>query len=524
MSIATLFLCASAEEAERLCVRGFDAIDGSEERDNKLYEQYRGRQVIVTPAGRDAAHGAAVVLHALCGCQVEMLTNGADLGADDLLALPKEVMFTENKAVDVDVALDDFYAYMPMHQYIFVPTRELWPVSSVNGRIAPYPKTASGKDIKPSDWLDANRPIEQMTWQPGEPQIIKDKVLQVSGWIAHPGATVFNLYREPALIAGDPAKAGPWLDHVRKVYPDEAAHIIAWLAQRVQHPGEKVNHALVLGGMQGIGKDTLLAPVKVGVGPWNWQEISPAQMLGRFNGWAKAVIVRVSEARDLGEVDRFAFYDHSKVYTAAPPDVLRVDEKHLREHYVANVLGVVITTNHVGDGLYLPADDRRHFVAWSNLTKADFPAAYWTDLWGWYEHGGIGHVVAYLRTLDIGGTDWKAPPPQTAAFWNLVATGEAPEASELRDVIEGMGKPDVFTLFQVINHARAMGLSDLADELADRAKRNSIPHKINRIDYVAVRSDAPDGYFAINGKRQVVYARRQLTRRDQFLAIRKAFE
>ena len=28
-----------------------------------------------------------------------------------------------------------------------------------------------------------------------------------------------------------------------------------------------------------------------------------------------------------------------KAYTAAPPDVLRVDEKHLREHSILNVTG-----------------------------------------------------------------------------------------------------------------------------------------------------------------------------------------
>jgi len=61
-----------------------------------------------------------------------------------------------------------------------------------------------------------------------------------------------------------------------------------------------------------------------------------------------------------------------KSYTAAPPDVLRVDEKNLREHSVMNCCGVIITTNYKSDGIYLPADDRRHFVAWSDLTKDDF--------------------------------------------------------------------------------------------------------------------------------------------------------
>ena len=80
----------------------------------------------------------------------------------------------------------------------------------------------------------------------------------------------------------------------------------------------------------------------------------------------------MSEARDLGDVNRFQFYDHMKAYTAAPPDVLRVDEKNLREHSVLNCCGVIITTNHKADGIYLPADDRRHYVAWSDLTKDDF--------------------------------------------------------------------------------------------------------------------------------------------------------
>src|SRR5262249_32973495 len=157
---------------------------------------------------------------------------------------------------------------------------------------------------------------------------------------------------------------------------DEAHHIIKWLAHRVQRPQEKINHALVLGGTQGIGKDTLLEPVKRAVGPWNFKEVSPQQLLGRFNGFLQSVILRVSEARDLGEVNRFSFYDHLKAYTAAPPDVLRVDEKNLREHYVLNCCGIIITTNHKTDGIFLPPDDRRHFVAWSELTKDDFTLDY----------------------------------------------------------------------------------------------------------------------------------------------------
>jgi hypothetical protein len=147
----------------------------------------------------------------------------------------------------------------------------------------------------------------------------------------------------------------------------------------------------------------------------------------------------VSEARDLGELNRFALYEHMKAYLAAPPDVIRCDEKNIKEHAVLNVMGVVITSNRK-DSFYLPEDDRRHFVAWCELTKEDFADAYWKELWGWYEsEGGYSHVAAYLATLDIAGFNPKAPPPKTAAFMDIVVANRSSEDSEFRDAIEQLG-------------------------------------------------------------------------------------
>lgn len=417
--------------------------------------------------------------------------------------------------------LEDFHAVMPYHQYLYVPACELWPSASVNGRCT-WP-VIDGKPVSPASWLDKNRPVEQLVWHPGRPALITDQVMSGgSGWVRHEGARVFNLYRPPLQVRGDAAKASPWLDHVQRVYPDDADHIIKWLADRVQHPGDKCNHALVLAGLQGVGKDTTLEPVKAAIGPWNWSDISPGQMLGRFNGWAKAVIVRVNEARDLGDVDRFSFYDHSKTYITAPPDVLRVDEKHLRETNVANVCGVIITTNHSTDGLYLPADDRRHYVAWSPRHRDDFESDYWTKLYGWMANGGTGHVAAYLRELDLSGFDNKAPPGKTPAFWSIVAAGEAPESGELRDVIEGLGSPEVLTLARLIDKAETLAMHGLADELKDRKNRRQLPHKLERVGYVNVRNpDAEDGLFSISGRRVVIYAHRSLPQAAQVLAARK---
>jgi hypothetical protein len=365
---------------------------------------------------------------------------------------------------------------------------------------------------KASAWLDENRAVEQMTWAPGLPPVIENRLVSDGGWRQEPGFNVFNLYRPPLAIEGDAAKAQKFVDHVSRVYPDNADHILKWLAHRVQHPEQKINHALVMGGAQGIGKDTILEGVKAAIGPWNSAEVSPQHMLGRFNGFVKSVILRVSEARDLGDVDRFAFYDHMKTYTAAPPDVLRVDEKHLREYAAFNVCGVIITTNHKSDGIYLPADDRRHYVAWSPLTRDSFTEQYWNDLYGWYQNGGIGHVAAYLRTLDLSDFNAKAPPPKTPAFWDIVSANTTPEDAELADALDSLGWPDATTIAAIA----AAADREFQTFLGDRKNSRRIPHRLEQCGYVAVRNDAAkDGLFKVDGRRCAIYARTTLNTRDQ---------
>jgi hypothetical protein len=181
----------------------------------------------------------------------------------------------------VGVTIDDFSAYMPQHNYIFKPTREMWPAGAVHARVPPQPVLkADGTPaldddgdpitVSASRWLDQNRAVEQMTWAPGMPLLIEDRLIAQGGWIERKGVTTFNLYRPPTIKPGDSTKAGPWLDHVRKVYPDDAEHIIRWLAHRVQQPQDKINHALVLGGAQGSG----WARMYLDANPWTYSRRS----------------------------------------------------------------------------------------------------------------------------------------------------------------------------------------------------------------------------------------------------------
>jgi hypothetical protein len=228
------------------------------------------------------------------------------------------------------------------------------------------------------------------------------------------------------------------------------------------------------------------------------------------------VILRISELRDLGDGNRFDFYEHMKVFTASPPDVLRVDEKHVREYAVFNVCGVIITTKYKTNGIYLPAEDRRHFVAWSNMTKEEFDPSYWDGIWNWYEDGGRADVAAYLATLDISDFNPKVAPPKTEAFWAIVDANRSPEDSELADALDRLGteKPgpdgqsEIERLKAVTTDMIAIAADgDFAIWIKDHKNRRAIPHRMEECGYTPVRNKhAQDGLWKIKGRRQVVYA------------------
>ena len=189
--------------------------------------------------------------------------------------------------------------------------------------------------------------------------LIHDRLIAEGGWIERQGVTVFNLYRPPTIEHGDAAKAGPWLDHVahglRRATPNTSSNgSRTGCSARKRRSTTRWCSAAV----QGIGKDTLLEPVKQrGRALELHGSVARSTCSAASTASSRSVILRISEARDLGDVDRFQFYDHMKAYTAAPPDVLRVDEKNLREHSVLNCCGVIITTNHKS-GRHLPAGRR----------------------------------------------------------------------------------------------------------------------------------------------------------------------
>ena len=366
-------------------------------------------------------------------------------------------------------------------------------------------------------------PCTRWAGRQGHPQTIDGKLATEGGWVNHPDSKTFNLYKAPPprSLDGNPAEAAPWLALVRLIYPDHAEHILNYLAHCIQFPGVKINHALVLVGTPGIGKDTLLEPIGHGLGEWNFKEIRPMDVVGDHNDYRRCLVLRISETHDLGDTNRYAFYNATKTMLAAPPSMARINTKYVPQYYIPNVHCTIMTTNHGTDGLYLVADDRRHYVAGTDLRVSDHAEGYLPGIWGWYAAGGLDHVVAYLHEHDLTGFDAKAPPAKTPEFWRLVDTGVSSAVPELRDAIEaiggGDGAPKAFTLDML--RAVANTHYELHSWLSDRRHAKEVPHRMDDCGYMPVRCSGPaDGLWKINKRRVVIYASRELSGSERYQA------
>jgi hypothetical protein len=418
--------------------------------------------------------------------------------------------------------IGDYLAHLPTNTYYHRPTGQFFPAASIDNV---FPKVQVGVDsggmpktIKASKWLCQNAGMHQATWIPGAPPVVDGFVMRDGVWQESPGIRVLNLYRPPMPPVGRTGDVSKWRDHIVRVYPDGAEHIFDWMAFVAQHPNVKVNHALVLGGAQGIGKDSMLAPLARAVGEWNWRETSPEVILtSPYNSYLMARVLRINEAKDTGGESRFQFYDKTKTIITAPPNVHSINEKHIKANQVPNLNATIITTNYRTGGLYLPADDRRHYVVFSDLTREAFGRQYWREFWDWMDAGGLEECAAWLMKRDVSRFDAKGPPTQTAAFWEMCEAGQSGESGDLADVVENLS---VFTLAQLaiiadIEHRNA----DLATWIKDKRNAVSLNRSLNDLGFVPIRNpSSKNGKWFIGGKQSRIYVRQSFTNEQKLAA------
>lgn len=349
--------------------------------------------------------------------------------------------------------------------------------------------------MRPSVWLqqaENDRFVESSTWWPGQPKVIRDYLITEAGAFPAPGRRSFNQYREPPRLAGRADRAGPWVEHVKKLWPEEKEHsrFFDQCAHMVQAPHEKCNAAIVLSGGQGIGKDAALDPIKSAVGEWNYKGIDPDQLFSPYRPWLQTLMLVVDEVRpSKDEFHASSMYNILKPMIVAPPNTLPLNDKYVKLRYVINVMRVFITTNDFM-AMYIPAEDRRMFIMHSMLApkwhEAEGKPEYFRDYWRWLDAGGRDDVAAWLRARDIRAFDAKAQVDKTAG-WDAVAGSWVSPDDSVTQALETLGRPQV--LFgQELSEAAFDDHEELLGMLKSPRK---IGTRMQREGYLTVK--CPDG-------------------------------
>lgn len=435
--------------------------------------------------------------------------------------------------------MEDFRYDEQQEKYWDTTTGNLLAAKSVDGAIPPaeWPtredsRTGDEKPLSPAraiNNVDTGLTVEGSTWWPGLPRFIQNVVVSERGAMELTGAVCYNSYIEPQ--RKQPSKKSmpkPWLDHVKKLYPDpiEHEHFLDFCAHMLQRPDEKIQHGIVMAGTQGIGKDTALFPLRRGVGEWNAAEVGPDAITSPYNGHVRSVLLVINEVRPHDEEYKASnFYNMLKPLLASPPEMLPMTLKYANTIYIRNLCHIILTTN---DPLtmYIPPEDRRLFVMTSALEDPKehqvFSAGYFDVLYDWLKKGGCDIVIDWLLKRDISELNPNTPPPMTSGKKAIIGSANQVRRCEIDEIFEAFceelyegKKPDILFHRDLSWFITQCGLFDDQEKFVSRLNAKNFHFKMADRGYDLMRN--PYGREWRNGsyRSRMAFIKRSVAEADR---------
>jgi len=276
-----------------------------------------------------------------------------------------------------------------------------------------------------------------MTYAPGEDVLVaRDGLVYGNRWV--------NM--RPDMSGSDKIAdqdISVWVDHCRSLVPEpiELDHIWNVMAFKVQNPNIKINHAVLHGGDEGSGKDSMWAPFLWAIGGPHQHNRSIIENKGLDSQWGyglEAEVVILNELKEPEAKERRALSNRLKPIIAAPPETLTINRKGLHPYEMLNRLQVIAFTNDPMP-ISIPTQDRRWFCVWSHAPKMDADTA--DALWDWYKDGGFAKIAAWLWQRDVSAFNPAVAPPVTEWKLNMVEHGLSVAESFLVDLMRNRVGP-----------------------------------------------------------------------------------
>ena len=326
------------------------------------------------------------------------------------------------------------------------------------------------------------REVLDLTYAPGDPRF--PATIETA-------LPLFNRWTPTAIAPLDiPADITLWLDHLLYVLGSvaERDRFLRWCAFVAQCPGLKPNWHYLIMSLQGVGKDTMLEPVKLSVGDKNWIEALSHQLADNFNDIVEHKLMIIGETAQpkSGSVSAHDLSTRMKPLLAQPPTHQTVNRKFLQPYQIPNRCAVILFSNE-SNPLYLERGQRRVHVV-NRLGAVVQPPAYYQKLQHWLQTGGAALAAAYLMTLPLSDAEKQefigGVAPESDDKTELENQNTHPQLAALEDlirdaragIVDGTPKTLVATIDQLCALIKAKGLAMVSPQnvrtwLLDMEKR-----------------------------------------------------
>ncbi|MDH0085303.1 bifunctional DNA primase/polymerase, partial [Stutzerimonas stutzeri] len=195
--------------------------------------------------------------------------------------------------------------------------------------------------------------------------------------------------------------------------------LVKWLAFPLQHPGAKLDTAVLMHSvMEGSGKSLLFADTLGALyGPYA-ATVGQTQLESNFNAWQSRKLWAVFEE----VVSRDQRYNQvGKIKHLITGKTVRMESKFINGWEEANHMNAVFLSNEI-----LPwpisESDRRFLVMWPLET---LPEERQRAIGAELANGGVAALYGWLLDVDLGDFNERTRPPHTEARRRLVALSRA---------------------------------------------------------------------------------------------------
>lgn len=202
--------------------------------------------------------------------------------------------------------------------------------------------------------------------------------------------------------------------------------VLKWLAYPLQHPGAKLQTAIVVHGPQGTGKSRFFEAYSKIFGEYAIV-INQGAIEDKFNSdWSERKLFVLAD-EIVARSDMYHLKNQLKNFITG--EWVRVNPKNVAAHKERNHMNIVFTSNEKMP-IVLEDDDRRHLVIW---TPPKMNEVFYNEVSEEIANGGIEALYDYLLNLDLGDFKPWTKPPMTDAKQNLITLSLGSDEIFLRE-------------------------------------------------------------------------------------------